>query len=66
MQKLQFYGFSWVRSNSFQNLCFCRIKGDVIIKCPHIDNEVMDGFVTHVGQKMLDKDSIEQPQQREN
>jgi hypothetical protein len=40
--------------------------GYVIIKCPHIDNEVMDGFVTHVGRKMLDKDSIKQPQQREN
>jgi hypothetical protein len=25
----------------------------------------MDGFVTHVGQKLLDKGSILQPQQRE-
>jgi len=40
---------------------FYRIKKHVITKCPHIDSEMRDGFVRHVGQQMLDKGFIEQP-----
>ncbi len=40
---------------------FCRIGGHVIIECPQIDNEMKDGFVRHVGQQKLDKDSREKP-----
>jgi hypothetical protein len=36
----------------------------VIIQCPQIENEVRDEFVRYVGQWMLDKNSIKQPQPR--
>jgi len=39
---------------------FCRI-GHVIIEFPEIDNEMKDGFVRHVGQQKLEKDSKEKP-----
>jgi hypothetical protein len=45
----------------FRICVFCRIKIHIIIECLHIDNEVRDGFVRHVGQQMLDRDYVEQP-----
>ncbi len=39
----------------FKTCVFYEIKGHIIIKCPHIDIEVTNGFVTHVGQQMLDR-----------
>jgi hypothetical protein len=33
-----------------KNYAFYTIRRHVIIKCPHIGNEVRDGFVRHVGQ----------------
>jgi len=29
---------------------FYRVRGHIITKCPHIDSEVKDGFVKHMGQ----------------
>jgi hypothetical protein len=44
-------------------VCFHpRVSGHVITKCPQIDSEVKDGFIKHVGQQMLDKDFVKQPQ----
>jgi hypothetical protein len=34
----------------FRICVFCKVRRHVITKCPHIDSEVRDGFVTHVGQ----------------
>jgi hypothetical protein len=39
---------------------FCRVGGHVIIECPQID-KMKDGFVKHVGQQKLDKDSRKKP-----
>ncbi len=33
-------------------------------KCTQIDNEVRDRFVRHVGQQMLDRNYVKQPQHR--
>jgi len=45
----------------FLNCAFYRIRKHVIKECPHINSEMRDGFVRHVGQQMLDKSFIEQP-----
>ncbi len=46
----------------FKIYVFYRIRRCVITKCPHIDSEVKDGFVRHVGQQMLEIDHVEQIQ----
>jgi hypothetical protein len=40
---------------------FYRVRGHIITKCPHVDSEVKDGFVKHMGQQMLDIDFVKQP-----
>lgn len=50
--------------SSIKIYVFCRIKGHDVIKCPQIDIEVKGGFVKHVGQQMLNRDFVEQPQMR--
>ncbi len=48
---------------TFPNIyVFYRVRRCVITKCPHIDSEVKDGFVRHVGQQMLEMDYVEQVQ----
>jgi hypothetical protein len=35
-------------------------------ECTQFDNEMKDNFVRHVGQQMLNKNYVEQPQHKEH
>jgi len=57
------YSMRLVKKNS--KICaFYRGRGHVITKCPWIDSEMRDGFIRHVGQKMLNINFVGQPQMR--
>jgi hypothetical protein len=43
---------------------FYRIRRHGVTKCPYIDTEVKGGFVKHVGQLMLNRDFVKQPQMK--